>query len=387
MSDLDNAGNRPLSSKYTPTEPTPGANHPAADDNVDDDRDDDEAHTRSRRPPSDEEQGLPLHSSPAFDATPAPEIDQSLPTSCDTETHADSVPDAEEKATPGPNPPAASFHLFADLPAELRIKIWHLSLLPRVVELHPTRPNYARDSTARQQQWQSGCSNPASLSVSPEARQVALSHFRIAYPLASITSQEEEVEPQKQQQQQQQQISTTYNFSGPSATGRAIMRRRTLYISPEADTVALLGLDSDFSKLSALLGSLRAADPLGRGISSLALSKGGWGGAGSAAVIKSLGRTILRDLGQLTLFMYGEPLPPYDWNANGASLDEESLRRFRRAGNRCELVSCEGSSDAWYAYRLWSGGEGRQFWDGEGRIMRVGRNDLRIMDLEFSDGW
>lgn len=390
MSDLDDAGYRLLSFKYTPTKPATGANLPAANDNVDDGRED-EAHSGTRQPPSDEESELPSLSSlaaalPAVDATPAAEINQSQPTLCNTDTHADTVPEADEKPAPEPGPPAVSFHLFGDLPAELRIKIWHLTFLPRVVELHPTRPNYARDD-GRQQQWQSACSNPAALSASSEARQIALGHFRIAYPLASITSQEGE--PQQApfaRYATPAHVATTYNFSGPSATGRATIRRRTLRISPESDIVALLGQDTDFSKLSRLLDSFRGADPQGLGISNLALSTRGWGYGGSAAMMRSLNRTILKDIGQLTLFMYGEPLPPHEWNVKGASLDEESLRRFRETGNRCELVSCEGSN-AWYAYRVWSGGKGRQFWDDEGRIMQVGRSDLRIMDLKFLDGW
>lgn len=290
--------------------------------------------------------------------------------------------DAQVKAAPGPDPPAASFHLFGDLPAELRIKIWHLSFLPRVIELHPTRPNYARD-TGRQQQWQSGCSNPAALSVCSEARQLALGHFRIAYPLAAITSQPWDSEGPFASYVAQL---GTYNFPGASATGKASLLRRTLHMSPDSDTVALLGQDTDFSKLSRLLESFRSADPQGLGIGNLALSTRGWGFGGSAALMRSLDQTILKDLDQLTLFMYAEPRPPPEWNDRGSGTDEESLARFREIGNRCELVPCEGSN-AWYAYRLWSGGKGRQFWDNDGKIMHVGRNELKIMDLRFSDGW
>ncbi|POS77354.1 hypothetical protein DHEL01_v204257 [Diaporthe helianthi] len=398
MSDLDNAGYRLLSFKYTPPKPVTGANNPRANDNVDDDGDD-EAHPRTRQSPSDEESELPSLSSlaaalPAVDATRAPEINQSVTTVSDSDAHLRAEPqpvsDAEESA-PGADPQPTRFHLFGDLPAELRIKIWHLTFLPRVVELHPTRPNYARDS-GRQQQWQSGCSNPAALSVSSETRQIALGHFRIAYPLASITSQEEEPLERGPFARyagaaRVEQIGQTYNFSGPSATGKATIRRRTLHMSPDADTVAVLGHDSDFSTLSRLLDSLRDADPQGAGISNLALSTRGWGYAGSAAMMRSLSRTILKDLGQVTLFMYGELLPPHEWNVQGAGLDEHSLRRFRETGNRCELVHCEGGN-AWYApYRLWSGGKGRQFWDHEWNIMQVGRSDLRIMDLKFSNGW
>lgn len=387
MSDLDNAGYRLLSFKYTPTKRVTGNERPAADDNVDAHHDD--AGTSTRPPPTDEESQLPSLSSlkealPLVDATPPSKTDQGAPSGSDADTHAETAPDTEGEAVAVPDPPVASFHLFGDLPPELRIKIWHLTFLPRVVELHPTRPNYARE-ISRQQQWQSGCSNPAALSVSHEARQIALGHFRLAYPLASIMSPQQQ-EPQDAPFARYVPQIGTYHFSGPSPTGKASMRRRTLYISPENDTVALLGQDTEFGKLSRLRDSFKDADPQGLGITSLALSTRGWGHGGSAAMMRSLDRSIFKDLGQLTLFMYGEPLPPPEWNAKGASLDETSLRRFRETGNRCELVSCEGSN-AWYAYRLWSSGKGRQFWDNDGKIMRVGRNELKIMDLKFSDGW
>lgn len=390
MSDVDNAGYRLLSFKYTPTKPVKRGDHAGVDDNS-------VHHNHNKAStsplPTGGESELPSLSSlaaalPAIDAT-SPSKNQNRSSvsdsDTDTDTDAETAAAAEETGAAAPGPPVPSFHLFGDLPPELRIKIWHLTFLPRVVELHPTRPNYARD-IGRQQQWQSGCSNPAALSVSSEARQIALGHFRIAYPLAAIKAQQEET--QAPFARYVAEIGT-YNFSGASTNGnpwKASLRRRTLRISPENDTVALLGQDTEFTKLSRLLDSFRDADPHGLGIASLALSTRGWGYGGSAAMMRSLDRSILKDLDQLTLFMYGEPLPPREWKIKGASLDEESLRRFRETGNRCELVPCEGSN-AWYAYRLWSGGKGRQFWDNDGKIMRVGRNELKIMDLKFSDGW
>lgn len=383
MSDADNAGYRLLSFKYTPTKPVNSGVQAGGDDNSGHHN-----HDKTCTPPlpTGRESELPSLSSlaealPVVDATPLSN-NQDGPSVADTEIEAQAVADAEREEVPAPGPPVASFHLFGDLPPELRIKIWHLTFLPRVVELHPTRPSYARD-IGRQQQWQSGCSNPAALSVCSEARQIALDHFRIAYPLAAITAQQEETHAPFARYVPE---IGTYNFSGASTNGKASLRRRTLRISPENDTVALLGQDTDFAKLSRLLDSFRDADPQGLGIGSLATSTRGWGYGGSAAMMRSLDRSILKDLDQLTLFMYGEPLPPSEWRVKGASLDEESLGRFRETGNRCELVPCEGSN-AWYAYRLWSGGRGRQFWDDDGKIMRVGRNELKIMDLKFSDGW
>lgn len=385
MSDVDNAGYRLLSFKYTPTKPVERDDQAGAND-----KSGHHNHNKARTPPpTSRESELP---SLASLAEALPVVDDTFlsnkqdgpsvaDTDTDTGTEAETATDAEGNRVPGTGPPVPSFHLFGDLPPELRIKIWHLTFLPRVVELHPTRPFYARD-IGRQQQWQSGCSNPAALSVCSEARQIALGHFRIAYPLAAIAAQQETQGPFVRYVAE----IGTYNFSGANTNGKASLRRRTLRISPDNDTVALLGQDTDFAKLSRLLDSFRDADPQGLGIGSLALSTRGWGHGGSAAMMRSLDRSILRDLDQLTLFMYGDPLPPSEWKVKGACLDEESLRWFREAGNRCELVPCE-CSNAWYAYRLWSGGKGRQFWDNDGKIMRVGRNELKIMDLKFSDGW
>lgn len=46
-------------------------------------------------------------------------------------------------AKPTAPAPLTEFHLFGDLPTELRLKIWNLTFLPRVVELRSTRPNYS----------------------------------------------------------------------------------------------------------------------------------------------------------------------------------------------------------------------------------------------------
>lgn len=266
--------------------------------------------------------------------------------------------EAEESFIPGPA--LTNFHAFGNLPPELRIKIWHMSFLPRVVELHPTWPNHAtsvNDDGRQQQQWQSGCSNPAALSVCLEAREIALKHFRIAYPLASP-------------------------IPGTMFNGNSGLRRRILYISPEYDTVALLGL-TDFTMLSTLLDSFCDADLKGNGISSLALSTSGQGN--DESVTTNFDPTILKDLEQLVLFTYNELLPPPEWNSRGAGTDEQSLESFREEGNKCELVPCK--SNAWYVYKEWMRGKGRHFWDNQSRILQVGKNRIRIQDLEFTNRW
>lgn len=274
------------------------------------------------------------------------------------ETQKRSPAEAEERSMPGP--PLANFHAFGNLPPELRIKIWRLSFLPRVVELHPTWPKHVAavyDDGLEQQQWQSGCNNPAALSVCSEAREIALKHFRIAYPLASPVP-------------------------GTTSNGKASLRRRILYISPEYDTVALLG-PTNFTKLPNLLDSFCVADVKGKGISSLALSTNEQGN--DEYVATTFGGTIFRDLEQLILFTYGENLPPSEWIGRDDCMDKQSLDFFRKIGHRCQLVPCK--SNAWNVYKQWMKGEGRQFWDKQRRTLQVGKNRIRIQDLEFLDGW
>lgn len=58
-----------------------------------------------------------------------------------------SLPSSNTAAHEKPACLTNKFHLFGDLPAEIRIKIWSMTFLPRVVELRPTRPNYAPGRT------------------------------------------------------------------------------------------------------------------------------------------------------------------------------------------------------------------------------------------------
>lgn len=167
--------------------------------------------------------------------------------------------------------------------------------------------------------------------------------------------------------------------------------RRTLYVCPWSDTVAVLG-DFDYRRLSTLLDFFRQAGAPGhpgRGtaLRKLALSVIGWSSGRSASMMGVFRRTLFRDLDQLVLFIYDERFPPGEWRRRGASHDDADLvEECRRLGSSCGLVPCEGSN-AWHAYKVWSGGRGRQFWDGDGRIMHVGKKPLSIMDLKFKNGW
>lgn len=306
---------------------------------------------------------------PVIDTTALSNLQAETQAAEKNETQEEALAEAEECFIAGQ--PLTTFHAFGNLPPELRIKIWRLTFLPRVVELHPTSFSNAGavgdDVLQQQEQWQSGCSNPAALSVCSEAREIALEHFRIACPLASVTSQQD-----------------TKIGIGAVLHGKAGLRRRLLYISPESDTVALLGQDTDSTELSNLLDWFRDADRKRRGISSLALGTSGQ--VHDEPVTTSYDTTVLRDLNQLILFPNSELLPPSEWSARGAGIDEQSLNSFRKTGNKCELGSCK-SSNAWYVYKQWRSGKGRQFWDKQKRTLEVGKNRIRIQDLEFSEGW
>lgn len=310
---------------------------------------------------------------PVVNTTAIPNLQTVPQSSISTETEAVNETEAhlEAEKLSDSSPPLTNFHAFGNLPPELRIKIWRLSFLPRVVELHPTATAVRDDDGREQQHWQSGCSNPAALSVCSEAREIALKHFRIAYPLASITT------------QQDFKICTD-PLSCTSFIEKTKIRRRVLYISPEYDIVAILGPHIGPTMLSSLLDSFRDADLKHIGISNLGLSTSGQDH--NEPVATNFNTTILKDLNQLVLFTYNELMPPSEWGSRSVGSDEQSPVHFRKMGNRCELVPCR-SSNAWYVYKQWMKGKGRQFWDSERRVLQVGKNRIRIQDLEFATGW
>lgn len=107
---------------------------------------------------------------------------------------------------PSPAPASALFSLFSNLPTEIRIKIWqHAALQPRVVEFSAKVP---LDDRLGQQQylrylkrqesnnralgtghrsdvtWQTTITQPAILSVSREAREIALEVYTLPFDLA-----------------------------------------------------------------------------------------------------------------------------------------------------------------------------------------------------------
>lgn len=246
---------------------------------------------------------------------------------------------AIQPTTP-PLPHPRQFHLLSQLPIELRLKIWHSSFEPRIVEVHGRRAHYADDfKHGSVPKWQSGCNNPAALSVNSEARAAALAYYCIRLPLATVASCER---------------------AGDSVADLY----RVLYINPTFDTVVILG-DLDYYRLSLLLSDIRHRDPAGEGLRRLAVSARWTYHQGAGTSIRVLVQNLFPELVQMIVYMYDEKLPPVDW-ANGV----------------CELDDC---SDKDY-YKRYAMGRGQEMRDGD-RWIVIGKKELRVMDLNFRHGW
>lgn len=129
MADFQNAGYRLLSFKYTPPQ---GDQKQAANDN-------NQAGQGAQAQAGDAE--LPSLSSLL---TSLREIEAgSDDAGVKNESGAEMQEGSEYRAAVPKTTSLCGFHFFDDLPTELRLKIWDLTFLPRVVELRPTRPNYS----------------------------------------------------------------------------------------------------------------------------------------------------------------------------------------------------------------------------------------------------
>lgn len=232
------------------------------------------------------------------------------------------------------------FQLFPHLPTELRLKIWRLSFLPRVVEVHGRRAHYANDfnhgSVAK---WQSGCNNPAALSVCSESRDIGLEYYCIRLPLATAASCER---------------------AGDSVADPY----RVLYINPAVDTVTILG-DLDYYGMSLLLSDIRQRDPAGEGLGRLAISARWTYHKGAGTSIRALVQNVLPELLQMIVYMYDEKLPPPGW-ANGV----------------CSLDDCHDKD----YYKRYAMGRGQEMREGN-KWMVIGKSELKVMDLNFWHGW
>ncbi|KAK0716122.1 hypothetical protein B0H67DRAFT_489774 [Lasiosphaeris hirsuta] len=256
--------------------------------------------------------------------------------------------------SPDSNPFApGTFPYFPLLPAELRLKIWALSLAPRTIELHTRRTHYADSDAHRRRvpQWQSLSRNPALLAVSAEARAAALEFYTVALPLAAP-------------------FGRKGGYGAFERPGDMLSDSdRVLYISLEADTVVLLG-DLHYGRLTTLLEWFRAQDVgrgrAGKGVRRLAMGVAQWAHEVGARTLKAFARSVFADLEEFVLFMYKERMPPEEWT-----------------GGRCVLE--EACLDDDY-YRRFVIGKGKQFREGNG-WMAVGKRPMKVVDLQFLDGW
>ncbi|KAK4031723.1 hypothetical protein C8A01DRAFT_51299 [Parachaetomium inaequale] len=254
----------------------------------------------------------------------------------------------DSPARPGPR----TFPSFPLLPAELRLKIWHMSFLPRAVELHTRRAHYADGDQLGVPQSQSR--NPAALSVSAEARAAALECYTVALPLLAPPSR-------------------TPTFERPG--GLLQDSDRVLYLNLEQDTLVLLG-DLHYTRLTNLLEWFRkmdkpargrsAAAVNGKGLRRLAMSVAPWAHEVGAATLKAFTRTVFADIEEFILFMYSDRLPPPTW-----------------MGGLCVLEEAAADSDY---YRRFVIGRGRQFRVGDGWMV-VGQKPMKVADISFEEGW
>ena len=269
-----------------------------------------------------------------------------------------------EALGPGQEATRRAFHPFPRLPPELRLQIWALSFTPRVVELHTRRTHYADHDRhgGGPTKWLSRSRNPAALAVSAEARAAALEFYTVAIPLAAPLAPGQMLER-----------------PGDLLSGRD----RVLYVNLENDTVAVLG-DPSFDRLTRLLTWFRDHDKAssaarahrrrevgggsygaGRGLRRLALSVAPWAHPSGSRTLRVYARTVYADLDEFVMFMYAEGTPPDSWE-----------------GGMVLLAEC-GDSDH---YKRFLVGRGMQFREGTG-WMKVGMNELRVMDIWFEEGW
>ncbi|KIM94001.1 hypothetical protein OIDMADRAFT_173029 [Oidiodendron maius Zn] len=257
-----------------------------------------------------------------------------------------------------------TFPAFPLLPTEIRLRVWTQSLLPRVLELHSPQAHYADQSSIatdhhsmqRPPAFQSRSYNPAALSVNVEARTVALTVYTVALPLA----------PEKRH-------------------GLALDGCRVLYISPDRDTVVLLGYAPSM-KVTRLVSWFRehirvqayglGASGLVTGLCSIGVSAAQFTNNQGAQLLRIVGRELFYDVDCFILVIgpgpgCGTEQAPPDWWDGGKCLLRE-LSQYER--------------DDEDQYRVFQVGVGRQF-RGQDGWMVVGRNRMRIASIYFENGW
>lgn len=255
--------------------------------------------------------------------------------------------------------PLQTFHLFPQLPAEIRLQIWSESFLPRTLELHARRAHYANKipdaRNSAPPAFQSRCSNPAALYVNVEARHIALQVYTVALPLAL---------EQK-------------NLDHDQPGDLVISDHRVLYVALDRDTIVMLGI-VPAARVTQLVHWFRRHDhsrDLSVGLRRFCTGAGHFAHNHGAAMLQIIGRQLFSDIDYFALTIGSVAMataPPAWWS-----------------GGRCYLRDFQdqvGAQEDDGDYRGFLEGTGRQFRQGNG-WMRIGRNEMRVASVCFENGW
>ncbi|KAI0834703.1 hypothetical protein F5Y06DRAFT_150314 [Hypoxylon sp. FL0890] len=212
-------------------------------------------------------------------------------------------------SNPESQPSLVQFTLFPSLPAELRIKIWNESFLPRVVELHSQRFTVRKGRKwvlndkvliryMEKIEWVSNCSNPAALSVCSESRTLAQNRYSVLLPVFRARS------------------------------GKCIPR--TLYFDPSSDLLAVLG-KANFMRLVELFRIIQEQDPSEQGVRRFGLSIGYQSQLAGLEFLVCWDKVLFDQLQEFVLLMYDEERPPATFRDGECALEKaEGMDAFSR---------------------------------------------------------
>lgn len=221
------------------------------------------------------------------------------------------------------------FTLFPSLPTELRVKIWHATFEPRILELHSGRNHYQLPDDAL---WCSDCGNPVTLSICQESRVEALFFYAVALPLGDRNGD---------------------------------LTHRIIYFNPAIDTIALLGY-TGYNRLRNMFEMVDSLDPDRMGLQRIALSISGWRHDYAGQMLRLWSKGLFRNLERFMLLMYTEDRPPASFH-----------------GGECAVEECVGVD----SLLIMTMGQRAKLKDGDKWIV-VGKTEMRIMYLNFNtDSW